>query len=78
MVTEEFVFRSGRFKGKTYGEVNRINPGYIDWVIENRPEMLREYKRKGPNTDGLTPREKFNQLVKQDKGMNPNTNFDNE
>lgn len=71
MVSDKFVFRSGRYQGKTYDHVNKVNPSYIDWLLDNRPEMLKEYKRKGPNTSGMTPREKFNTLM-------PNTNFENE
>lgn len=68
-ISKDFVFRSGKFSGKTYAEVSEKHPNYIDWVIENRPEMLREHPKS--KTDGMTPREKFNALM-------PNTNFDNE
>ena len=71
MVLDNFVFRSGKYQNKTYEWVNKVNPSYIDWIIDNRPEMLKEVTRSGPNTDGMTPREKFNSLM-------PNTNFENE
>ena len=70
-MTKEFILRTGRYQNKTYEFVSKVNPSYIDWVVENRPEMLREIKRVGPNTDGMTPREKFASLM-------PNTNFTNE
>jgi hypothetical protein len=70
MVTADFTFRSGKYAGKTYEWVSKVNPRYIDWIIENRPEMLKEYKRKGPNTDGMTPREKFNALMQNDNFLN--------
>jgi hypothetical protein len=76
-MTEEFKFRSGRYAGKTYSEVSEKNPSYIDWILANRPEMLKEYKRKVPNTVGLSPREKFNQLM-NNNSMKPNHDFDNE
>jgi hypothetical protein len=69
MVTTDFVFRSGKYRNKTYEWVSKINPSYIDWVIENRPEMLKEQIKV--KTDGMTPREKFQALM-------PNTNFENE
>jgi hypothetical protein len=34
-------FRSGKHVGKTVEEVLVIEPGYIDWVKENQPAMLR-------------------------------------
>ena len=70
-INDDFVFRSGKYFGKTYAFVSQVNPNYIDWVIENRPEMLKPIVRKGPNTDGMTPREKFKSLME-------NTNFLNE
>lgn len=40
------VFRSGKYQGYTVESVVMIDPGYIRWVRENRPEMLIERKRK--------------------------------
>jgi len=40
------VFRSGKYQGYTIEEVTRIAPWYIQWVRENRPEMLREHTPK--------------------------------
>lgn len=40
------ILRSGKYKGYTIQEVNRIAPWYIRWVQENRPEMLREHTPK--------------------------------
>ena len=34
-------FRSGKHVGKTVDEVLRIDPGYIEWVKENQPAMLK-------------------------------------
>jgi hypothetical protein len=36
------ILRSGKYKGYTLQEVQRIAPWYIQWVHENRPEMLKE------------------------------------
>ena len=38
------VFRSGKYKGQSLEVVKQINPGYIRWIRENRPEMLVERK----------------------------------
>jgi hypothetical protein len=70
MVSENFVFRTGKYANKTYEWVNKVNPSYIDWIIENRPEMLREHKTKSSFTDGMTPREKFNALMNNDNFLN--------
>lgn len=42
------IFRSGKHAGKTLQEVQEIDPSYIAWVKENRPEMLKERKVKEP------------------------------
>jgi hypothetical protein len=41
-VRPDFVFRSGKYKGKTYSFVRRVDPRWLSWVEINRPEMLRE------------------------------------
>jgi len=40
------ILRSGKYKGYTLQEVQRIAPWYIQWVHENRPEMLKEHPSK--------------------------------
>ena len=40
------ILRSGKYKGYTLQEVQRIAPWYILWVQENRPEMLKEHTPK--------------------------------
>ena len=37
-------FRSGKYAGMSVTHVQQIAPGYIAWVKQNRPEMLRERK----------------------------------
>lgn len=39
-------FRSGKYKDYTIQEVWEIDPGYMYWVQENRPEMLRTHAPK--------------------------------
>ena len=41
------IFRTGKYKGKSVDYVRRIAPWYIEWVRENRPEML---KRQAPTS----------------------------
>lgn len=39
------VLRSGKYQGYTLESVIMIDPGYIRWVRENRPEMLIERRK---------------------------------
>ena len=41
-------FRTGKYAGLTIEHVKKIAPWYIQWVRENRPEMLREYRQTQP------------------------------
>ena len=38
------ILRSGKYKGKKWTDVQTYDPGYIRWVRENRPEMLKSPK----------------------------------
>ena len=40
------ILRSGKYQGYTIDEVQRIAPWYIQWVKQNRPEMLKEHTPK--------------------------------
>jgi len=35
------VLRSGKYKGQSWTDVQQFDPGYIRWIRENRPEMLK-------------------------------------
>ncbi len=39
------ILRSGKYQGYTLESVVMIDPGYIRWVRENRPEMLIERRK---------------------------------
>ena len=39
-MNRDFLFRSGKYAGKSYGWVKDNNPKYIEWVKENQPKML--------------------------------------
>lgn len=36
-----FKFRSGKYAGWTIKEVFDISPGYLNWIYENKPQMLK-------------------------------------
>mgnify|MGYP000114139611 CR=1 FL=1 len=40
------VFRSGKYAGKTVDYVYKVDRKYFNWVLENRPEMLKSHKKK--------------------------------
>lgn len=40
------VFRSGKYAGKTVDYVYKVDRRYFNWVLENRPEMLKSHKKK--------------------------------
>ena len=46
MVSDNFILRSGKHKGKSIALVRKIDKGYLDWVAENQPKMLEESKGK--------------------------------
>ena len=40
------ILRSGKYKGQSWTDVQQFDPGYIRWIRENRPEMLKFSKPK--------------------------------
>lgn len=40
------IFRTGKYAGKTVQYVYSRDRRYFNWVLENRPEMLKSHKRK--------------------------------
>lgn len=40
------VFRTGKYAGKTVNYVYSVDRRYFNWVLENRPEMLKSHKKK--------------------------------
>ena len=80
----DFIFRSGKFKGKSYEWVSRNASWYINWVMENRPEMLREHSSKNSIKEQKS-KSSINNIEASDeedfkgfKPIQPNLNFDNE
>lgn len=64
--------RSGKYKGYTVEEVIDIAPWYIRWVMENRPEMLKEKAPYKPKV-----KKKVEQTYKP-SAIQPNYEFENE
>jgi hypothetical protein len=52
-------FRTGKYAGMTLEHVKKIAPWYIQWVRENRPEMLRDRtpSKHKPPTERIEPPE---------------------
>jgi len=46
MIDLTHTFRSGKYAGKTVGTVYNRDRRYFNWVVENRPEMLKSHKSK--------------------------------
>jgi len=78
---EEFKFRTGKFANKSYGWVCDNHPWYIEWVIENRPEMLREHKKpKKKKPEPKTSPKLSDEYIKEmnwarGKDIKPNKDF---
>lgn len=52
----DFKFRTGKYQGMTYKWVCDNHPKYIEWIKENRPEMLKDKITKTINIKE-TPKE---------------------
>ena len=77
-MSDKFVFRTGKYAGKTLEWVQKNNPMYLMWVKENQPNMLKETKGK-PKVVSTPPADK--KKILPEKGpetLAPNINFFNE
>jgi len=70
-VSDDFVFSSGMYKGRTYGEIKKKYPGYIQWCKENAPQMFTSQAK--PKSERIEPT-----VDQNPKGLQPNYNFWNE
>ena len=70
-----FVFRTGKYAGKTYEYVSAYDYRYIDWVSRERPEMLKERARPKPKARIEVPDDDECEAFLP---MAHNTNFENE
>ena len=70
-------FRTGKYAGLTVYHVKKIAPWYIQWVRENRPEMLRDSSTTKANTNSSSTKHVDDSYIKsqeQSFGMNFPTN----
>ena len=80
-MNNDFIFRSGKHKGRTYRWVEENYPRYIDWVMMERPEMLQEksqYRRKANVVVPDYLQDDEEEETFKWKPLTPNYNFDNE
>lgn len=82
MTSNNFIFKTGKFAGKSYKWVSEHVPSYIDWVISERPEMLQSVRRQS-NAKTIIPSylqdEDDEEIeVRAFKKLTPNYNFENE
>jgi hypothetical protein len=72
------VFRSGKYAGYTIGEIYAKDRRYINWVLENRPEMLKSHTKKPKETTYKKPTYIDPPDIPKDnviKGISPNEAF---
>lgn len=78
MVDDNFIFKGGKYSGKSYGLVKKINPGYIEWCEQNAPGMLKERKEsKKPTTPPSRKEPPPDDEVKENV-LKPNLDFLNQ
>ena len=51
MINDDFVFKIGKYAGKTYKFVKEINPQYIEWAKSKAPNILKEKNKKQPSEE---------------------------
>jgi len=67
------TLRSGKYAGKTVKWLEENDRGYLNWVKENRPEMLKAVKPKpAPQPKVTTTKTEIKSAIQ------PNKNFYNE
>lgn len=52
------IFRTGKYAGKTVNYVYQTDKRYFNWILENRPEMLKSHKKKAESRDYDKPYKK--------------------
>ena len=77
MISDDFVFKIGKYAGITYKIVKQTNPSYIKWAKEKAPYLLKEKKKKEPLP---APKMIIPPEINDKKGyvLTPNLNFLNE
>jgi hypothetical protein len=72
----EFVFKKGKYKGKTVEWVEDNDPSYMVWVDECAPELLKDDSEK--KEEKVKSKYKEPEVDSVDSAIKPNLNFDNE
>ena len=54
------ILRSGKYKGQSWTDVQQFDPGYIRWIRENRPEMLKTPHHKSKEKKELGELDEIN------------------
>ncbi len=75
---DSFIFRGGKHKGKSYGIVRKIDPGYISWCEDNAPNMLKEKKKPAAPVAASVRKEPPEDSEVIESSLKPNLNFLNE
>ena len=70
-------FRTGKYAGLTVEHVKKIAPWYIQWVRENRPEMLRDRSPKPQLKPYKKPVYVDPPDIPKEGAIQPNYDFDN-
>ena len=45
-IDKNHKLRSGKYAGKTVNYIYTVDRRYFNWVVENRPEMLKSHKKQ--------------------------------
>lgn len=80
------VFRTGKYAGRTIQYVYSNDRRYFNWVVENRPEMLRSHKSKTQSIQNrpykktvyIDPPEENDEDERTMRPLSPNLDFDSQ
>lgn len=72
----DFIFKKGKYKGKTVSWIEDNDPGYLVWVEECAPDLLEDNSQK--ETMNIEPKYKEPEIDHVESAIRPNLNFDNE
>ena len=70
-MNDDFVLRSGKYAGKSIGWLKTNNQNYLNWAMENQPNMLKELKK-------IEPKQIIENNIVINGRIQPNLNFDKE
>jgi len=79
MIDLNHRLRSGKYKGQTLNYVYKKDRRYFNWMLENRPEMLKSHGSKPKKAQVQKPTYEEPDETKVDykiKGISPSEAFD--